>query len=76
AAEQFIVKKEKSTEVIAGFPWFGTWGRDTFISLPGLTLSTGKIDLTAEIIDTMIKKMKGGLFPNTGDSNDLAYNSV
>jgi predicted glycogen debranching enzyme len=76
AAEQFIVKKEKGTEIIAGFPWFGTWGRDTFISLPGLTLSTGNINLATEIIDTMVKRMKGGLFPNMGDSKNPAFNSV
>lgn len=76
SAEQFIVKQERGTEIIAGFPWFGTWGRDTFISLPGLTLTTGKPELAAEILNTMVKKMKGGLFPNMGDEKDPAFNSV
>lgn len=76
SAEQFFVKYDKGTEIIAGFPWFGTWGRDTFISLPGLTMSTGKIELATEVIDTMIKKMKGGLFPNMGDRKNPAFNSV
>ena len=35
AAEQFIVKRGHKTEIIAGFPWFGRWGRDTFIAVPG-----------------------------------------
>ena len=76
AAEQFIVKTEDKTEIIAGFPWFGAWGRDTFISLPGLTLSTGKISTAKDIIDTMVNRMKGGLFPNMGDENNPAFNSV
>ncbi len=76
SAEQFIVKNERGVEIIAGFPWFGTWGRDTFISLPGLTLSTGNPDIARKVIKTMIKSLKNGLFPNTGDSRNPAYNSV
>lgn len=76
SAEQFIVKNERGVEIIAGFPWFGTWGRDTFISLPGLTLSTGNTDIARKVIKTMIKSLKNGLFPNTGDSRNPAYNSV
>ncbi|MBN1413567.1 MAG: glycogen debranching enzyme family protein [Bacteroidales bacterium] len=76
AAQQFIVKKNKKTEVIAGFPWFGTWGRDTFISLPGLTLSIGNQKCCKDVLDTMISKLKGGLFPNMGSDDDPAFNSV
>lgn len=76
ASEQFLVWSEIGTEIIAGFPWFGTWGRDTFISLPGLTLTTGKVSIAKEIIDTMINRMKGGLFPNMGDCDNPAFNSV
>ena len=39
SASQFIVHDGKDTEVVAGYPWFGRWGRDTFIALPGLTLA-------------------------------------
>ena len=76
STEQFLVKNEGRTEIIAGFPWFGTWGRDTFISLPGLTLTTGKYQQAKDIIDTMVKRMKGGLFPNMGDNDNPAFNSV
>jgi predicted glycogen debranching enzyme len=76
SAEQFLVKTKGRTEILAGFPWFGTWGRDTFISLPGLTLTTGKYDQAKDIIDTMVKRMKGGLFPNMGDNDNPAFNSV
>ncbi len=76
SAEQFLVYTEGRTEIIAGFPWFGTWGRDTFISLPGLTLTTGKLKQARDVIDTMVKRMKSGLFPNMGDNANPAFNSV
>jgi len=76
AAQQFIVRKEKKTEIIAGYPWFGSWGRDTFISLPGLTLSTGDIKTCKEILDTMTLKLKNGLFPNISSQRSPVFNSV
>lgn len=76
AAEQFVVRRNGKTEIVAGFPWFGRWGRDTFISLPGLTLALGKPELCKEIIDTMLGELQGGLFPNIGCGDDNAYNSV
>ncbi len=72
SAKQFIVQRDKKTEVVAGYHWFGRWGRDTFISLPGLTLVTGKEKLCKATMDTMLSQMKDGLFPNMGSS----YNSV
>jgi predicted glycogen debranching enzyme len=76
SAQQFIVKKGKRTDVIAGFPWFGRWGRDTFIALPGLTLMQGEEKLFRAVMDTMIRDMKGPLFPNFGIKNKMAYNSA
>lgn len=76
AADQFIVKRNGKTEVIAGYPWFGRWGRDTFIALPGLTLTLGKHELCKEIMDSMIEDMNEGLFPNIGSGANAAYNSV
>jgi predicted glycogen debranching enzyme len=70
AAEQFIDWNENGTEIIAGFPWFGSGGRETFISLPGITLTTGKLTIAREIIDTMVKGMKGGLFPCLDNSEN------
>jgi predicted glycogen debranching enzyme len=75
-AHQFLVKRGNKTEIIAGFPWFGRWGRDTFISLPGLTLSIGEEKTCKAIIDTMIADLKGPLFPNTGSGSHSAYNSA
>ncbi len=76
AAEQFIVKRNGKTEIIAGYPWFGRWGRDTFIALPGLTLALNKPTLCKEIMDTMVSEMQNGLFPNIGCGNQNDYNSV
>ena len=76
AAEQFITSNNNGTEVIAGFHWFGRWGRDTFISLPGLTLATGKFHICKAVLDTMLKELKDGLFPNTGYGQHAAYNTA
>ena len=76
AAQQFIVRKKERTEIIAGFPWFDSWGRDTFISLPGLTLSIDDPKTCKAVLDTQISMLKEGLFPNMGTENDLSYNSV
>ena len=50
--------------VIAGFPWFGEWGRDTCISLPGLTLARGKIDECGEALASAARFLDRGLMPN------------
>jgi predicted glycogen debranching enzyme len=76
AAQQFIVKRDKKTEITAGFHWFGTWGRDTFISLPGLTLAINDEKTFKAVIETMVGRMQDGLFPNTGSDTNPAFNSV
>lgn len=77
SATQFIVQQGKNMEVLAGFPWFGRWGRDTFIALPGLTL-TANYDLKSckGVLDTMSGEVSNGLFPNIGKDDNAAYNSV
>lgn len=62
AAEQFFVKKEKGTEVIAGYPWYGSLRRDTFIALPGLTLALDDTQTFMQVMDTMVKKLKDCIF--------------
>jgi predicted glycogen debranching enzyme len=70
------VRKDRKTEVVAGFPWFGAWGRDTFIALPGLTIAIRDPESFLNVADTMVKKLKHGLFPNMGTDDDPAFNSV
>ena len=76
AAQQFIIRKKEHTEIKAGFPWSGTWGRDTFMSLPGLTLTTGDLPTARKVIDTMVSRLKDGLFPNTIYKGVPVYNSA
>jgi len=76
AAQQFIVRRDNRTEVIAGFPWFGRSGRNTFISLPGLTLLKGDFKTCEAIIGAMLDDMNGALFPNVCSGNGLVYGSA
>ncbi|HEX2393907.1 MAG TPA: amylo-alpha-1,6-glucosidase, partial [Bacteroidales bacterium] len=76
SAQQFFIKKDKKSEIIAGFPWFGSWGRDTFIALPGLTLAIGDTQTCKDVLDTQVAKLKNGLFPNVGSEDSPAFNSV
>jgi len=76
AAQQFIVKRGKKFEIIAGFPWFGRVARDTFIALPGLTLVQGDFKTFKAVLDNSLTEMKGPLFPNSGTGLRLEYNSV
>jgi predicted glycogen debranching enzyme len=64
--------------VIAGYPWFGDWGRDTMIALPGLTLVTGRLDSARRILQTFANFIEQGMLPNMfPDSGETPeYNSV
>lgn len=80
AADQFIVDR-KSTggkTILAGYPWFSDWGRDSLISLPGLTLVTGRIDDARSILKTFASSIHHGLIPNcfADKGSDATYNSV
>lgn len=64
--------------VIAGYPWFGDWGRDTMIALPGLTLATGRAELAGPILRTFGRFLSQGMLPNVfPEANDTpGYNTV
>ncbi len=68
AADQFIVERtidgEKGKTIIAGYPWFSDWGRDTMIALPGLTLITHRPDVAAQILRTYAHYADQGMLPN------------
>jgi len=64
AADQFIVARGRQNSVIAGYPWFGDWGRDTMISLPGLTLVTGRFEEARNILRAFAQSMDRGMLPN------------
>jgi predicted glycogen debranching enzyme len=65
AADQFIVKRSSaSRSIIAGYHWFEDWGRDTFISLPGLTLATKRFDVARDVLLSFAKFFNQGILPN------------
>jgi predicted glycogen debranching enzyme len=69
AANQFIVDRPLSEDpngktIIAGYHWFGDWGRDTMISLNGLTIATGRTDVARSILRTFAKYVDRGMLPN------------
>ena len=64
AADQYIVARGTSKTVIAGYHWFGDWGRDTMIALPGLTLATGRPDLAKSILVEFSRHISEGMLPN------------
>jgi predicted glycogen debranching enzyme len=76
AAKQFIIKKDIDTKVKAGYYWFDTWGRDSFISLPGLTLPHKHYKTFKAVVKSELKGFKKGLFPNVSNGEKNAYNSV
>lgn len=65
AADQFIVARGKLQSVIAGYPWFTDWGRDTMIALPGLTLATGRFDVARDILLAFAGVVDQGMLPNS-----------
>ena len=67
AAQQFIEKRGGKTILIAGYPWFGSCGRDTFISLPGVALARHRLALYRDVLDTQVSSMKDGMFPCKGN---------
>jgi predicted glycogen debranching enzyme len=78
-AEKFLVQRaDGSPSIVAGYPWFGEWGRDTMIALPGLTLGRDEPERVLPIVRTYLRQAKDGLIPNylgTGHHNG-SYNSV
>jgi predicted glycogen debranching enzyme len=65
AAEAFLYDSpEGRLGVVAGFPWFLEWGRDTFLALPGLTLSRGRTQECARALTDVLPYLRGGLLPN------------
>ena len=64
AADQFLVRRGAGQTVIAGYHWFGDWGRDTMIALPGLALTTHRYDLAADVLRTFARFVSQGMLPN------------
>ena len=79
AADSFVVRRGKDNlTVLAGYPWFTDWGRDTMIALPGLTLTSGRFDVARKILLTFAQYCDKGMIPNAfPDKGETpTYNTV
>jgi predicted glycogen debranching enzyme len=78
AADQFIVQRGELKTVIAGYPWFSDWGRDTMIALPGLTLVTGREGIARDILLAFARSIDRGMLPNRfpDGGDEPEYNTV
>ncbi len=78
AADHFIVSRGAGKTIIAGYPWFCDWGRDTMIALNGLTLATNRTDIARSILLEFSRYISEGMlpnrFPDAGDEPE--YNNV
>lgn len=81
SGDHFIVKRESTglKTILAGFPWFMDWGRDTMIALQGLTLCTGRFQDAKEILESFSMYVKNGMlpnvFPNSAEDEPM-YNTI
>lgn len=79
AADAFLVARgADQRSVIAGYPWFTDWGRDTMISLPGLTFETGRLEEAGRILSSFAGHLKNGILPNRflDQEQEPEYNTV
>lgn len=83
AASAFVVTRRRDegpslTTILAGYHWFGDWGRDTFIALPGLLLETGRFSEARQVLEVFASAQQDGLIPNrfSDYGNGRDYNSV
>ncbi|MEM8781499.1 MAG: amylo-alpha-1,6-glucosidase [Planctomycetota bacterium] len=87
ASDDFVVRRPVRSEtgtrelrsVIAGYPWFADWGRDTFIALPGLMLCVGRLDEALATLELFAGALRNGVVPNRFDDDDpeaMHFNTV
>jgi len=78
AVDAYLVNRGKGRTLIAGYPWFGDWGRDTFIALRGLCIATGRLEEARDILlqwaETVSEGMLPNRFPDQGEQPE--FNSV
>jgi predicted glycogen debranching enzyme len=78
AADAYVVRRGRGQTIVAGYPWFTDWGRDTFIALRGLCLATGRLDEARAILVEWAEVVSEGMlpnrFPDAGDAPE--FNAV
>ena len=82
AADQFVVRRSSGPtragrpDVVAGYPWFGAWSRDTMTSYEGLFLATNRFDEGRELLRGYATTLSEGMLANTADAGGLEYNTI
>jgi predicted glycogen debranching enzyme len=77
AANQFIqYKDDVAVDIIAGFPWYNSISRETFIALPGLRIAQSERRLALEVLSTYLHYLKNGLFPNSIANTNPVFHSA
>jgi len=88
AADVYVVRRRAldaetssapdGTSIIAGYPWFSDWGRDTMIALPGLLLATGRLREAGRVLENFAAHRRDGIIPNHFDdrTDEPMYNTV
>lgn len=78
AADAFVVRNADTgaPDVIAGYPWFGSWSRDTMLSYEGLFLATGRADEGRELLRAYAGTLSEGMLANTADTGAVEYNTA
>lgn len=76
SAKQFIIRKNGKTEIVAGYPWFGNWGRDSLVALPGLTLAFGDVKTYKDILTSISENVSGYIYTNQGNIDHSESESI
>ena len=76
AADAFIVGTGTAVDVVAGYPWFGAWSRDTMTAYEGLFLTTGRADQGRELLRAYARTLSEGMLANTADTGQTEHNTA
>jgi predicted glycogen debranching enzyme len=76
AADAFIVRGAAGPDVVAGYPWFGAWSRDTMLSYEGLFLTTGRAAEGRSLLRAYAATLSRGMLANTADTGRVEYNTA
>jgi predicted glycogen debranching enzyme len=76
AADAFIVRGADGPDVVAGYPWFGAWARDTMIAYEGLFLATGRVGEGRDLLRAYARTLSDGMLANTADTGRTEYNTA
>jgi predicted glycogen debranching enzyme len=76
AADSFVIRSRSGPDVVAGYPWFGAWSRDTMLSYEGLFLTTGRVEEGRDLLRAYAATLSEGMLANTADTGSVRYNTA